>query len=97
MPNYNDKPGIVARDAAQAAEIANQAAAAVSTIPGVPNKGVILHVLGGVAVVGTAVATAITAGTVPAIIAGVVGVTTYIIGWLNPTPTAVSQFGQSAK
>jgi preprotein translocase subunit SecF len=95
--NTNDKPAVVARDAAQAAEIAKEAAAAVSAIPGLPNKAVILHVLGGVAVIGTAVGAALTAGTVPAIIAGCVGVATYIIGWLNPTPAAVANFGTSAK
>ena len=95
MPN--DKPAIVAEEAQKAAAIAKEAAAAVDAVPGLPNKAIILHILGGVAVVGGAVATALTAGTVPAIVAGCVGVATYIIGWLNPTPTAVGQFGTGAK
>ena len=92
-----DKPSIVARDAQQAAAVAQQAADAVNAIPGVPNKGIILHVLAGVGIVGGAVATALTAGTVPAIVAGVSAVAIYIAGWLNPTPTAVAQFGAGAK
>ena len=95
MPN--DKPAVIAEKAQEAAAIAKEAAAAVDAVPGLPNKAIILHILGGVAVVGGAVATALTAGTVPAIVAGCVGVATYIIGWLNPTPTAVGQFGTGAK
>ena len=57
MPN--DKPAVIAEKAQKAAAIAKEAAAAVDAVPGLPNKAIILHILGGVAVVGGAVATAL--------------------------------------
>ena len=83
--------------AQQAADAAKQAESVVSAVPGLPNKAIILHVLGGVTVVAGAVTAVVTLGVVPGLIAAAGGVTAYIIGWLNPTPAAVSSFGQSAK
>ena len=95
--NTNDKPAVVARDAAQAAEIAKEAAAAVDATPGIPHKGVILHILGGVVLAGGCATAIATLGLVPGLIATGGGIATYIIGWLNPSPAAVANFGTSAK
>lgn len=98
----NDKPAIVAEQAQQAAayaakmaQAAQEAADLVNTTPGTtPTKTIVLRILGGVATVGGIVATALTAGTVPAIVAGAVGIATYVTGLLQPSPAAVSKFGQ---
>lgn len=91
--SIGDKPAIVARDAAQVAAIAKQAADtaqqtenALSGVPGVPGKDVAMKVLGGVAIVGGIVSTALTAGTVPAIIVGVAGIASFIAGLLHTAP-----------
>ena len=93
----NDKPSIVAQQAQQAAAIADEAAKALGAVPGVPNKGIVLHVLAGVGVAAGAVTAIATLGVVPGIIASLGGVTMYVLGWLNPSPTAVAQFGTNAK
>lgn len=95
MPN--DKPSVVAEQAQQAAAIAKEAAAAIDAVPGVPSKGILLHVIAGVGVAAGAVVAITTLGVVPGIIASLGGVTAYVLGWLNPTPTAVAQFGTGAK
>lgn len=93
----NDKPGIVAQGAQQAAAIAKEASDTLSAIPGVPNKGIVLHVIAGVGVAAGAVVAITTLGGVPGVVASLGAVAAYVVGWLNPTPTAVAQFGQSAK
>ena len=95
MPN--DKPAVVAEKAQEAAAIAKEAAAAVDATPGIPHKGVILHILGGVVLAGGAATAIATLGLVPGLIATGGGLAAYIIGWFNPTPAAVGQFGTSAK
>ena len=93
----NDKPSVVAQQAQQAAAVAAQAAAVIDSVPGVPSKGIILHVLAGVGVAAGSVVAIATLGVVPGIVASLGAVTAYAIGWLNPTPTAVAQFGTGAK
>ena len=95
MPN--DKPAVIAEKAQEAAAIAKEAAAAVHAVPGVPHKGVVLHVIAGVGVAAGAVVAISTLGVVPGIVASLGAVTAYILGWYNPTPTAVAQFGTGAK
>jgi len=93
----NDKPSIVAQQAQQAAAIAKQASEVIASVPGVPNKGIVLHVLAGVGIVAGGIVAVATMGVVPGIIATLGAITTYVMGWLNPTPTAVAQYGQGAK
>ena len=102
MPN--DKPSIVAQDAQHAAAVAKQvvsvaaqANAAANALPPSSTRNTVLKVLAGVATVGGIVATALTAGTVPAIVGGAVSVTVYVLGLLHPTPQAVAAFGSQAK
>jgi len=82
-----DKPAIVARDAQEAAALAKQAQDAVQSVPGTfPAKDTVLKVLGAIGVVGGTVATALTAGTLPAIIAGGAALATYFAGLFHTAP-----------
>ena len=99
-----DKPVIEAEKAQQAAAIAREAAAAanqagqvVGALPDSSTKNTLLKVLGAVGVIGTITATALSAGTVPAIIVGVASTATYLAGLFHPSPQAISAFGASAK
>lgn len=83
--------------AQQVAANAATAQAAVDALPPSSTRNTLLKVLAGVATVGGIVATALTAGTVPAIVGGAVSVTVYVLGLLHPTPTAVAAFGAAAK
>jgi small-conductance mechanosensitive channel len=95
--SIGDKPSIVARDAQQAVAAAKQATDIVDSIPGLPSKALILHILGGVTVAAGAVTAIATLGVGPGLAIAAGGVATYIIGWINPSPAAVSKFGASAK
>lgn len=95
MPN--DKPAIVAEEAQKAAAVAKEAADIAAGLPGIPHRAVVLHVIAGVGVAAGAVVAISTLGVVPGILASAGAVTAYIIGWLNPSPQAVSAFGASAK
>lgn len=95
MPN--DKPAVIAEEAQKAAAIAKEAADAIAAVPGLPQKSIVLHALAGVGVAAGAVTAIMTMGVVPGVIASLGGVTLYILGWINPTPTAVAQFGTGAK
>jgi preprotein translocase subunit SecF len=90
---FGDKPSVIARDAAEAAAIAkqasdtaNQAASGLAAAPDGSFKDTALKVLGGIGVVGGIVSTALTAGTGPAIVAGVTGIAIYIAGLFHTTP-----------
>lgn len=83
----NDKPSIVARDAQEAAAAAKQAADGLSALPTSPTRDTLLKVLGGVTTVGGIVATALIAGTVPAFVAGGVGIVTWLAGLFHTTPS----------
>jgi len=56
-----------------------------------------MKIFGGIAIVGGAVGAALTAGTVPAIVAGVAALGSYIAGLNHPTPAATKAFGTEAK
>lgn len=91
-----DKPSVV-ETAKQVAYATQQAEQALSATPGVPQKAVIIHVLTGVGIASGILVTALTLGTVPAIVGGIGAVSAYIAGWINPSPAAVSSFGTAAK
>jgi hypothetical protein len=92
-----DKPSVIAQQAQQAAAIAKEAADAVDSIPGVPQKAIIIHILSGVGVVAGAITSIATLGIGPGLALSAGGIALYVLGWLNPTPAAVSKFGASAK
>jgi hypothetical protein len=56
-----------------------------------------MKILGGIAVVGGAVASGLTAGALPAVIAGVAALGSYVAGLNHPTPAATKAFGVEAK
>jgi hypothetical protein len=101
----NDKPivGITAAQqaAATAQQVANAAEAAqtaLTAVPGdVPQKNLLLKVLGGTVVVAGAVVAFATMGIVPAIVVVVPSVTGYIAGLYQASPAAVAKFGSAAK
>lgn len=92
-----DKP-IVAITAAQIAAASKAASATLTAVPGEwPEKNIVLAVLAGVGVAGGIVVSALTLGLVPAIVAGVPAVATYVAGLYSASPTAVAKFGGAAK
>ncbi len=95
--NTNDKPAIVARDAAQAAAAAEKVAAAINALPPSATRNNVLKVLAGVGWAAGVVITATTAGIPMAIIGGVPSLVGLISAWMHPTPQAVAAFGAAAK
>ena len=64
---------------------------------GTMSKSTAMKILGIVALVAGAAASAATAGLVPALIAGGTALLTGVAGWNHPSPQAVAAFGTSAK
>lgn len=85
--SMGDKPAVIARDAQEAAKRAQEASDTIQAIPGsFPYKDVVLKVLGGITVVGGTVGTALTAGTLPAIVFGAASLATFFAGLFHTTP-----------